>query len=396
MYPQVTLMIEENGTQRLVTRSFSVLRVGRTAENDLVLADPGVGRAHLQFQWNNQGLQVVDGGSANGTFVNDTRVVGAITIHPDDVVRVGTARCLIQVRFAPPHLEPQPVAVPVQPAVLIPTGYRAGRNHPNSSPNPSRVPIWAGGVAGFLVLAIIGLLVYQSKSNPTPGAVEPNPPLPVVSVSEGTPTDFPRVDSMNLPEVSPPPVSTSLSLEQALEDFVSRITSDSRSYVLPTQAVDCMADVSAAITRLRNSTTLAKTLRELNQSSSLASQIRKRSLLKPVFVVCAALAVSNGGTSGSDVAEMCVGPLLTSLDSLGVKFGISSGEDVLFVVAAYAYGQGTEKFHPLRGKDRNVWLLHQHGKISPESYQFLIKFLACGIVATHPQQYQIDAAPLIL
>lgn len=389
MYPQVTLMIEENGTQRLVTRSFSVLRVGRTAENDLVLADPGVGRAHLQFQWNNQGLQVVDGGSANGTFVNDTRVVGAVTIHPDDVVRVGTARCLIQVRFVPPHSESQPVPAPVQPAVPIHTGYR----HPKSSPNPSQVPIVAGGVAGFLVLAIIGLLVYQSKSTLTPGAVKPNPPLPVVSVPEGIPTDFPQLDSAEDPL---PPTSPTRSMEQALEDFVSRITSDSRSYVLPTQAVDCMADVSAAITRLRNSSTLAKTLRELNQSSSLASQIRKRSLLKPVFVVCAALAVSNGGTSGSDVAEMCVGPLLTSLDSLGVKFGISSGEDVLFVVAAYAYGQGTEKFHPLRGKDRNVWLLHQHGKISPESYQFLIKFLACGIVATHPQQYQIDAAPLIL
>ncbi len=396
MYPQVTLMIEENGTQRLVTRSFSVLRVGRTAESDLVLADPGVGRAHLQFQWNNQGLQVVDGGSANGTFVNDTRVIGAVTIHPNDVVRVGTARCLIQVRFVSPYSEPPPVAPPVQSAVPIHTGYQTGGNHPKSSPSRSQVPVLAGGAAGFLVLAIIGLLVYQSTSNPVPNVVEPNPPLPVVSVPEGTPTDVPRLERVTLPEGSQPSAPASLSLEQALEDFVSRITSDSRSYVLPTQAVASMADVSAAITSLRNSTTLAKTLRELNQPSTLASQIRKRSLLKPVFVVCAALAVSNGGTSGSEVAEMCLGPLLTSLDSLGVKFGISSGEDVLFVVAAYAYGQGTEKFHPLRGKDRNVWLLHQHGKISPESYQLLIKFLACGILATHPQQYQIDAAPLIL
>lgn len=52
------------------------VRLGRSIENDVVIADPKVSRFHALFEWNGSGFSVRDLGSSNGTYVNDERVLG--------------------------------------------------------------------------------------------------------------------------------------------------------------------------------------------------------------------------------------------------------------------------------------------------------------------------------
>ena len=58
----------------------SPVRVGRAADNDLVLTDPEVSRHHARLEPDGQGWRAIDLGSTNGTWVNGVRVdAGAIT-----------------------------------------------------------------------------------------------------------------------------------------------------------------------------------------------------------------------------------------------------------------------------------------------------------------------------
>ena len=48
--------------------------LGRAPENDIVLDDPMISRAHAQIEWNGSGFLISDLGSINGTFVNSARL----------------------------------------------------------------------------------------------------------------------------------------------------------------------------------------------------------------------------------------------------------------------------------------------------------------------------------
>ncbi len=68
--------------------STGLLRVGRSADNDVVLDDDLVSRRHAELRRSGHSWQLVDLDSANGTFVNDHRITSA-PITPHDVIRVG-------------------------------------------------------------------------------------------------------------------------------------------------------------------------------------------------------------------------------------------------------------------------------------------------------------------
>ncbi len=74
------------------------LTLGRTADNDLIVADAGISSHHAQLQIAPNGLSVIDLGSTNGTFVN-SRKLEANARTPlliGDVVKFGRLSYLVE------------------------------------------------------------------------------------------------------------------------------------------------------------------------------------------------------------------------------------------------------------------------------------------------------------
>ncbi len=100
------------------------LRIGRAADNDLVLAHEKLSRHHAVLERRGDKIFLVDQGSSNGTFVGDERI-GERELHGDESVRIADARLTFKPAFHPDELSiaavktdrPEPVR---QPVVVVP------------------------------------------------------------------------------------------------------------------------------------------------------------------------------------------------------------------------------------------------------------------------------------
>ena len=98
---KATASIEVNGTRHPLTPPGLV--IGRGAEADLRINDPGVSRRHAEFRVTagaarSPEVTVADLGSTNGTLVDGQRIRDAATLRDGSVVRVGNTD--VSVRFA--------------------------------------------------------------------------------------------------------------------------------------------------------------------------------------------------------------------------------------------------------------------------------------------------------
>jgi DNA-binding NtrC family response regulator len=71
------------------------IAIGTSPDNALVLTDPAVSRYHLELSRTPSGVQVIDLGSRNGTWVGDVRVERA-TVPAGTVLRLGDTRLAIE------------------------------------------------------------------------------------------------------------------------------------------------------------------------------------------------------------------------------------------------------------------------------------------------------------
>lgn len=86
--PETPLSVDRHPAHRLLLPA-RAMRIGRTPDNDLILADLDVSRQHAELRKSPTGsYEIVDLGSHNGTFVNGKRVSHAmLTEH--DIVNIG-------------------------------------------------------------------------------------------------------------------------------------------------------------------------------------------------------------------------------------------------------------------------------------------------------------------
>jgi hypothetical protein len=138
------------------------VRIGRSDQNDIVLADPGksVSRFHAELRFDQGRYSIVDLNSQNGTWVAGTRVQQAL-LEPGVPVTLGTCRLVLvdeeeTVVMAPTPRPPEPAvraAAPVPPvpppAVLplpaaptapAPAAARAPETPMPPAPAPRPVP----------------------------------------------------------------------------------------------------------------------------------------------------------------------------------------------------------------------------------------------------------------
>jgi DNA-binding NtrC family response regulator len=84
------------------------LAIGTSSDNALVLADPAVSRYHLELRRTPEGVQLIDLGSRNGTWVGSVRIDRGI-VAPGTRLRVGETTLLLEdagSSVAPPHADP--------------------------------------------------------------------------------------------------------------------------------------------------------------------------------------------------------------------------------------------------------------------------------------------------
>ena len=68
------------------------LTIGRTPDNELVLADSGLSRQHARIVFGQGAYWLEDLGSTNGTLVNGTRLTTAHPLRTGDVIQLGGTR----------------------------------------------------------------------------------------------------------------------------------------------------------------------------------------------------------------------------------------------------------------------------------------------------------------
>ncbi len=89
---------------RLFTLTKSDCSIGSDESNDFVIRDDTVSRRHATIRRRRRRWELIDLGSTNGTFVNNSRISGAALLRDGQDVRFGSARLVFR-RTAPSQLK---------------------------------------------------------------------------------------------------------------------------------------------------------------------------------------------------------------------------------------------------------------------------------------------------
>ncbi len=65
------------------------LHIGRDINHEIAINDAEISRRHCRLAAQGDGYILEDLGSTNGTFVNEQRVSGQVSLRPGDIIRVG-------------------------------------------------------------------------------------------------------------------------------------------------------------------------------------------------------------------------------------------------------------------------------------------------------------------
>jgi pSer/pThr/pTyr-binding forkhead associated (FHA) protein len=118
-------------------RVFSdTVRLGRTTENDVTIDDEFISSAHLEFRSTDDGWEVVDLGSRNGTFV-DGEPIRSLLLRHETLVRLGHPGG-IELRVIVPGLAPRRDQTSVVPAPVLLDRY-IGKSAPKDMSERTRV-----------------------------------------------------------------------------------------------------------------------------------------------------------------------------------------------------------------------------------------------------------------
>ena len=97
---RMKLIVVEEGTRSTVSleslsgnggRPWSIVRIGRAIDNDIRLSGALSSRHHCRLERTEEGIWLVDMGSANGTLINGQRIDRHL-VGPGDVIGIGAAR----------------------------------------------------------------------------------------------------------------------------------------------------------------------------------------------------------------------------------------------------------------------------------------------------------------
>lgn len=190
-------------------------------------------------------------------------------------------------------------------------------------------------------------------------------------------------------------------LEKAAVEVMRRISNDDQPYIFSDRVLQ---ELNATLEVCKTQPQLANALTILKRDSEALATIARREGVEPGLLFYMLLADSEGGTHSMTLTENAH-RILPQLADLRATFGTTLADGSLIVVAAYRIGGGSKRSHPLLAvmrrviknpqTERNIWFLHERGELKDEVYQFVLKFLAYGILAQNTTQYGINAPTLV-
>jgi hypothetical protein len=161
-------------------------------------------------------------------------------------------------------------------------------------------------------------------------------------------------------------------------------------------------EINAQVQRYRSSPSLLRDeLRAMKRDIVAVSALAKSNGLRTPLAVYATLARMDKDGGRGEPAQVA-GQLCPALAKMRRIFGDELANDSLLTVAALEEGPGLQfRITKLAGqvKDspttiRSIWYLHEHRIIEEETYNFVLRFLAIGVIAQNPQKFGIAADPL--
>jgi len=207
------LVVVSGETQGQVFRLAETASLGRTEDNDIVLADPQLSRSHASVTRSEAGYVLADLNSTNGTFLNEKRIGAPKSLREGDKIRVGNT--VLTFRWVPAATEGArppsyaPLATVTSPVAQDPTptppAMQPMTQPPSSGASAGMVILGIG--AALLVCAIAAVILYLILGRSLLSA-NPTPPPSVVVVVTDTPLPVVTMVVTNTPKPTPEPTLT--------------------------------------------------------------------------------------------------------------------------------------------------------------------------------------------
>jgi len=393
--PQITLTLNDGRGQ--VAVESARFTIGHSHDNDLAIDDPRMSRRHALIERFDGIVQISDCGSESGTFVNGKRINGGAVLRNGDAISIGPAcNMLVSISSAGPE---SPIAEDKNRAEQPATSSAQS----NAFIPQLTTPVIAMASVVLILLIAVPLIIFLNKdSSRRTGRASYSREQQGEGEKKRTP-DLPRERNANGNSDAVSKAVTVEEVEKIAVQFMRRISSDDKPYVFPPGAVSALGDISKRVERYSQSPALVGALNSMATAAQAIAAEARREGIEPGLVISTALAEAEGARTPSD--QMATARrILPGLLSLRKTLGTESADKSLILVAAYRMGGGTKKSHPLLRTmtravknpltDRNVWYLREHGSLDDEAYNFVVNFLALGVIAENPRRFNVAAPPI--
>ncbi len=197
----------------------NVVTIGRQPDNHITVNDHRVSRHHAQLSWRGATYLLEDLGSGNGTWVNNARVTGPVTLRPGDIIGLSQEVLMLysdrpdtgDVTYHVPAGAVAPAAAPVPPHAMAARPPAA----PVPLPPPTRrsqgwTAFGIGGLIALVAVLLMAVAVLMVFVLARPSAPAGTPTTETASVvAAATPTTF--LTPTPYPTYTPYPTPTSTS-----------------------------------------------------------------------------------------------------------------------------------------------------------------------------------------
>ena len=82
-------LTEKGGEPKVLTFDKDEITIGRVSGNDIVLAKGNISKRHTRLTKRDNGMEIADLKSTNGTYVNGRKIAGPTAVAPSDRIYVG-------------------------------------------------------------------------------------------------------------------------------------------------------------------------------------------------------------------------------------------------------------------------------------------------------------------